>query len=518
MRLFSKLLSNDISTRDIYSFVRKQADLRRVHKIMDKPMTKAAMKSKLNDACAFSVRQRRVVNKLKLDLLKATGNKRYKCRRILKQIKSKMDQEKSQQSHSDDQKFQRYLSLQSKMIIDTQAKTFRIPASIDQFQDIKAFNVPCDSANEVDPPMVYDKSIVLSSDEISILSKGPKFAVRQKLAKESFKVELEKMSCKQKYTSDGIVYDDQPGSRDSQNVNLEVQAKPDRMTRWEEKRSQLVYDFADGSVDPRRLKATDYKFNKSTNLPKPSPADIEAKHELRKNESLSIFDKIVSTNPSTKSKTPYSCKSNLSPSELRGLKSLQKRVADGNLVVCESDKSAKLCVLSKQQYLAAGLEHCKKDFEVSPTEVKRLQKYVNANVEWLHEIFGSGAHWGHEDRIINSSTDSGSQVAPLRLLIKDHKEYDPSKDDVLPTRPVVNGKGGFNCHLSEILSMILGPVAKESAGSEINSTGDLLSIIESVNSQLASNKEDSQPTMQTNLSKDFGAYFYRIATKNANAL
>ena len=510
VRLFRKLLSNDISTRDIYSFVKKQADLKKVHKVMDKPMTKAAMKSKLKDACAFSVRQRRIVNKLKMDLLKATGNKRYTQKRIIRQVKTKIDLEKSQQMQNDDQKFQRYLSLQSRMVLESQSKMFQVPASADQFKDIKAFNVPSDPIAVIDRPVVYDKSIILSDDEMQILSKGPKFAVRQKLVKESFKVESEKMSCKQKFTAGDEFCEGQPTSNvdvqssfvvQSQSQDDSAQAKPDRATRWEEKRAQLVYDFTEGSLDPGRLKATDYKFNKSTNLPKPSSADVEAKHDLRKKESLAIFDKVVS-NPSSKSKTPYACKSNLTPSELRGLKSLQKRVADGSIVVCESDKSVRVCVMSREQYLAAGFEHCKKDLEVSHTEVKRLQKYVNANVEWMHEIFGSGSFWGHEERIISSSNDAGSQVAPLRLLIKDHKQYNPASDKVIPTRPVVNGKGGFNCHLSELLSMILGPVAKESMGSEINSTGDLLSIIENVNSKISSNKAYTQPSMQTNISKD----------------
>ena len=246
-------------------------------------------------------------------------------------------------------------------------------------------------------------------------------------------------------------------------------------------KSQVVYDFSDGSLDPRKLRATSYKFNKTTNLPKPSSASVEAKHELRKSESLHVFVKAVSINPNSTSKVPYASKSNLTPSELKGLKSLQKRVAEGSIVVCESDKSAKLCVLSKEQYLAAGFEHCKNDLEVSTTDVKRLQKYVSANVEWLHEIFNTGSFWNHESRIISSSLDEGSQVVTLRLLLKDHKPYDPKTNRVIPSRPVVNGSAGFNCHLSEILSMILGPVSKEAIGSEINSTSDLLSIIDNIN-------------------------------------
>ena len=427
MKFFKSLLDKNISTRDIFSFVQKQANLRRIYKDLDKSMTKTAVRAKLNDACAFSIRQRRYVNKIKRDLLKATGYKRFKQKKIINQVRAKLQFEKKSQIKKDEIKVQRYASLQSKMLQEQQAQELRLPASIAHFQDLKAFGPDPNQTCEMDPPMVYDKSIVLSDDELKILSKGPKFAVRQKLVKESFKIELEKMSCKQKYSSG----DDLENSTASAPSMCDDKSTPSM--EWEERRSQLVYDFTEGSLEPRRLKATDYRFNRSVTLPKPSPATIEAKHELRKSESLLVFDKLVSTKQNSNSVTPFACKSNLSPSELRGLKSLQKRVASGNIVICESDKSAKLCVLSKEQYIAAGLEHCKNDLEVSSTDVKRLQTYVNANVQWLHEIFGSGSFWNHEGRIIASSNDQGSQVAPLRLLLKDHKPWNADSGEVIPS-------------------------------------------------------------------------------------
>ena len=118
-------------------------------------------------------------------------------------------------------------------------------------------------------------------------------------------------------------------------------------------------------------------------------------------------------------------------------------------------------------------------------KLKRLQKYLNANVEWIHEILETGSFWGHEERIKTSSADLGAQAAPLRLLLKDHKPYDMNSNDPIPSRPVVNGRAGYNCHLSELLSLVLGPVAKESNGNEINSTGDLLSRIESLNKKIS---------------------------------
>ena len=170
---------------------------------------------------------------------------------------------------------------------------------------------------------------------------------------------------------------------------------------------------------------------------------------------------------------------------MRGLKSLKRRIAAKELVICETDKSSKLAVLSRKQYLDSGSAHCRKDLEVSLVEISRLQKYVNANVDWMHDILGTGEAWGRQERIRNSSNDQGSQVAPLRLLVKDLENWLKSSGNPPPSRPVCNGKSRYNCHLSELISMILGPVAQEAAGSEMNSTGDLLSSIKSLDSSLS---------------------------------
>ena len=61
----------------------------RIYKDFDKSMTRATVRAKLNDACAFSIRQRRDVNKIKRELLKATEYKRFKQRRIIAKSESR---------------------------------------------------------------------------------------------------------------------------------------------------------------------------------------------------------------------------------------------------------------------------------------------------------------------------------------------------------------------------------------------------------------------------------------------
>ena len=78
-------------------------------------------------------------------------------------------------------------------------------------------------------------------------------------------------------------------------------------------------------------------------------------------------------------------------------------------IVCKTDKSAKLAVLSRERYLSSGLVHCNKDLEVNITEVTRLQKFVNSHVNWVHEILGTGEYWNHSERIKHSSSDEASK-------------------------------------------------------------------------------------------------------------
>ena len=68
--------------------------------------------------------------------------------------------------------------------------------------------------------------------------------------------------------------------------------------------------------------------------------------------------------------------------------------------------------------------------------------------------------------------------------MKDQKGWVEDSDKPPPSRPVCNGKAEFNCYLSELLSVIYGPVAQEASGAEINSTNYLLSSINAVSSNL----------------------------------
>ena len=258
-------------------------------------------------------------------------------------------------------------------------------------------------------------------------------------------------------------------------------------------KSSLIYDKASKSLDMGKLRATEYKFNKFVCLPKAENVEREALHEVRRNKMVELFEKATANkNKKADSKKDSNVESNLSKAEQEGLKSLQKRVKNREIVVTETDKSRRFCVLTVEQYLASGRKHTKNDKVISYDDLHNVQKTVNDHGTWLRQIFGIGNNWNHAERISHSMTDRGEVVAPLYLLIKDHKGWSFEDGTPPPSRPVCSGNQGFNRHLSEVLSMVLEPVGHALGGPDIDSTGGLLNRINEVNSALNHKVETDQ--------------------------
>ena len=78
--------------------------------------------------------------------------------------------------------------------------------------------------------------------------------------------------------------------------------------------------------------------------------------------------------------------SNLNKAEQLGLKSLRNRIKSGELIIGQSDKSSRLCVMNRQQYIDSGTAHTKHDQQIDWKTVKTLQNRVNATVWWLSMI------------------------------------------------------------------------------------------------------------------------------------
>ena len=107
-------------------------------------------------------------------------------------------------------------------------------------------------------------------------------------------------------------------------------------------KSALIYDFESKTMDFGRSKATNWKRNKRIKLPKAGSSLLEASMEKRRQAASKIYDgclKLLDDGGETVGMD------NLMAGEKKGLKSLKKKVKDGNLLICQTDKSGRFCVM-----------------------------------------------------------------------------------------------------------------------------------------------------------------------------
>ena len=68
---------------------------------------------------------------------------------------------------------------------------------------------------------------------------------------------------------------------------------------------------------------------------------------------------------------------NLTKEEMRGVKKLEKRKQEGEIVILMTDKSSKMCAVKINEYLELGEVHVGKDIVIDRDEVGRREKFLN---------------------------------------------------------------------------------------------------------------------------------------------
>ena len=219
-------------------------------------------------------------------------------------------------------------------------------------------------------------------------------------------------------------------------------------------------------------------MNATIKLPPGQSPEFEAGLQVRKQEWMAAAREYIKANCDSKGRQ----EDNLTEAQRRGIKKLQKRVTEGSIVICPTDKSGKMCVMPMDMYLAAGDLHVAKDKEVTIEFAEKTQKQLQGHTSAWLKILNVGENHQHEDRHRRTFIMKSLNIAPLYLLIKSHKPYSDSdrKENKPPsTRPVASAVQGFNVQFSNLISPILDSIANEQKGKvEIISSEDGLNIIE----------------------------------------
>ena len=129
-------------------------------------------------------------------------------------------------------------------------------------------------------------------------------------------------------------------------------------------------------------------------------------------------------------------------------------------------------------------------------EIEEGQRILNGHMRWGNKILNLAKDWDQEHRAMMNLLNHGLSVCPMTVLIKDHKTW--SVGELEKSRPVINGKVGNNCNLSEFVLLILEPIANEDKNNmETNATDGLIADIEKVNHKWKITREEDHNTLPT---------------------
>ena len=172
-----------------------------------------------------------------------------------------------------------------------------------------------------------------------------------------------------------------------------------------------------------RKRCTDIKENKKVYLPKAMGIKKEAILDVRMQSFRDIFKEYKEENCKEDGKQHP----NMNKKQLEGLKSLKKKIKDGLIIVCPTDKSGKFCVTTPKAYLKMGDSHTSKDKEVNRKELARIQSELNGHMSMWGRCFSLGDNHNHRTRIRETTLNYACSVPPLYIMVKDHKVIKPGK-------------------------------------------------------------------------------------------
>ena len=112
----------------------------------------------------------------------------------------------------------------------------------------------------------------------------------------------------------GVVVEETPTNKEEKEAQNNA--------KWMERKTSLIYDYEEDSINFSRSKPTEWNDNKRIHLPKSGSASLEAYCEVRRGEASRLYDECLALLGDGDKKGFE----NISNMEKQGIKSLQKRI------------------------------------------------------------------------------------------------------------------------------------------------------------------------------------------------
>ena len=195
--------------------------------------------------------------------------------------------------------------------------------------------------------------VTLSKEERYTLSHPPKHSLNPTLSEVEFRTSLELCNTKIRYALRDEQGQDQT-QQPTEDLDLSRESDLSLVIKEQEARSRVIFNQEDQTLDLRKRKVTDLQQNNKVYLPPPLNPSTEAGLAVRGTEYLDTFSNFCEQNCDSKGNQ----KANSNPTKLKvGLKSLGKRIKEGELTVLETDKTGKFGTMDRETYLRMGEKH-----------------------------------------------------------------------------------------------------------------------------------------------------------------
>ena len=187
-------------------------------------------------------------------------------------------------------------------------------------------------------------------------------------------------------------------------VKWELEAREERMEedgtggewteRWEEEqqRRKQVYDMEAGRMDFGNKRVTDMKHCRRTFPPRPVSATKAAILSNFKFRVCEVTRGYMSDNCDERGNIK---ESNITREERAGLKSIQRKVKDQEWIVMPTDKSGRLTVNTKRNYLERMEPHMNGDTAVTLDDRHKMESEMNGRSTQWGRILQLGNNWNN---------------------------------------------------------------------------------------------------------------------------
>ena len=384
--LLNSLLRQGHCTRDVYSFICKQADQCENISLPDLRTMHSAMKLKIHDIKTSINGYHRKRRQKEGEALRLLDGRSSLVRKKLRQIRQTIKGERELIKQKYQKKISHYHKTQVRLNKDHQRVEVKQtlsksrptipPRHLGEYSTLSIFGA-CEDLKKPDRPLgpyITDTSIKLTRGEVKLLSKDPKFSLKYDPDPMTTSIEIERMNSKARF---------ELGSKNKNYKKPRITTGEGKPIEWEENlkestgdplldlfrqcEGKFVFNPLEKSIDFTRRKATDYKLNRNIILPQPLTNDREFQCELRRKAYMEALETHCSVIRSSRKKEFKKINA------ARRRKRKKKRDLEGNtnLHVIVSGSNGEMLIQPKEKEVKEERERC---------EAKKLNCGTNGEV------------------------------------------------------------------------------------------------------------------------------------------